>query len=111
MAATYYGIARFDHNLAVVYQSCGNIDGARRLYDESLEIAKKLGDQQGIAITLGQLGILAEEEGHKKKAAQLFREALSIFERLRSPFAEVARRSLHRVEGEPYEKPLPEKNG
>ncbi len=30
---------------------------------------------------------------------RLFREALAIFERLRSPYAELARKDLERVEG------------
>jgi hypothetical protein len=40
----------------------------------------------------------AEEFLSKVEAARLFREALSIFERLRSPYAEIARRNLARVE-------------
>jgi hypothetical protein len=43
------------------------VEEARRLYDESLEIAKRLGDQSGIAITLHQLGMLAEEENDREK--------------------------------------------
>ncbi|PYS80036.1 MAG: hypothetical protein DMF66_00660 [Acidobacteria bacterium] len=61
---------------------------------------KRLGNQNGVALTLGQLGRLAEDEGDKVAAARLFRESLSIFERLGSPDAEKARRSLARVEGE-----------
>jgi hypothetical protein len=75
------------------------IEEARRLYGESLEIKKRLGDQSGVAITLHRLGRLAEEEGDKAEAARPFREALSIFERLGSPDAEIARESLARVEG------------
>lgn len=92
-------IANFSHNLAVLYQNRGELAEARRLYDESLEIKKRLGDQQGVALTLGQLGRLAEGEGDKEGAARLFREALGIFERLGSPYAELARRSLARVGG------------
>ncbi|MBV9957148.1 MAG: tetratricopeptide repeat protein, partial [Acidobacteria bacterium] len=76
----------------------GELDEARRLYEESLEIKKELMDQSGIANALGQLGRLAEEEGNKLEAARLFHEALSIFERLGSPYAEIARRGLKRVE-------------
>lgn len=83
----------------MIAQSQGKIEEARRLYDESLEIEKQLGNQNGIAITLHQLGMIAEIEGDKVEAARLFREALTIFERLKSPNAEIARRSLERVEG------------
>ncbi len=88
------------HNLAALAQGQGELKEARRLFDESLEIAKSLVDQGGVAITLHELGRLAEGEGDMKRAARLFREALGIFERLGSPRAEIARRSLARVEGE-----------
>lgn len=69
-------------------------------FDESLKIKKRLGDRLGAASTLHQLGRLAEDKDDKGEAARLFRESLSIFERLGSPYAEVARRSLARVKGE-----------
>ncbi|HEY0408221.1 MAG TPA: tetratricopeptide repeat protein, partial [Pyrinomonadaceae bacterium] len=78
----------------------GELEEARRLYNESLEIKKRLGDQSGIASALGQLGLLAEDEGNKEEAVRLTREALSIFEKLKSPDAEKARRQLERLEGE-----------
>jgi tetratricopeptide (TPR) repeat protein len=86
------------NNLAVIAQAQGDLDDARRLYNESLEIKKRLGDQSGIALTLHELGRLAEEDGYNAEAAQLFREFLSIFEKLKSPIAEVARRSLERAQ-------------
>jgi hypothetical protein len=46
------------------------------------------------------LGRLAEKEGDKEEAARFFRESLSIFEKLGSPDAKLAQRSLARVEGE-----------
>lgn len=71
----------------------------RTQYRESLRIGRALGDQNGIASTLHQLGKLAEIDGDKKDAVRLFREALTIFEKLKSPSAEIARESLKRVEG------------
>ncbi|MFL6332699.1 MAG: tetratricopeptide repeat protein [Pyrinomonadaceae bacterium] len=84
----------------MMYQNRGELAEARRLYEESLETRKRLGDQYGVASTLHELGNLAEVEGDKEGAARLFRESLSIFERLGSPYAKLARRSLARVEGE-----------
>jgi tetratricopeptide (TPR) repeat protein len=91
------GIAISLHELGRLAQAQGDLDEARSLYQQSLDIARKLGDQIGIAISLGQLGQLAEVEGNKAEAARLYREALPILERLRSPYANLARKSLERV--------------
>jgi tetratricopeptide (TPR) repeat protein len=99
-AVNEQAIAYFTHILAVTHQQRGSLYEARRLYDESLEINKKLGDQLGIASTLHQLGRLAEVEGNKSEVVRLYRESLSILEKLGSPDVKVPRRSLARVEGE-----------
>jgi hypothetical protein len=44
-------------------QHQGDYTEARRLYGESLKIAEELGDKQGIANTLHQLGMLAQDAG------------------------------------------------
>jgi tetratricopeptide (TPR) repeat protein len=95
-----YGVAVTLHQLGNIAYLQGGLGEARRLYNEGLEINKRLGNQSGIAITLYQLGRLAEDTGDKAEAARLFREALTIFEKLHSPYADLARRSLKRVEGE-----------
>jgi len=48
---------------------------------------------------LHQLGRLAEVDGNLEEAERLFVESLGKFEALRSPDAEIARRSLERVRG------------
>src|ERR1044072_480039 len=53
-------IAVLSHNVAVMYENRGEIAEARRLYGESLEIAKRLGDQNGVASGLHQLGGVAQ---------------------------------------------------
>ena len=78
-------------------QDQGEIEEARRLYSESLDINRKLGNQSGIATSLHQLGRVIEAEGNKVEAARLFQEALNIFERLGSPYAKIASRNLERV--------------
>jgi tetratricopeptide (TPR) repeat protein len=75
-------IARFSHNLAIMYQSRGELTQARSLYNESLEIEKKLGNQSGIAITLHQLGRLAQDQGELAEARRLYDESLEIKKRL-----------------------------
>ncbi|MDT5296354.1 MAG: MalT-like region, partial [Acidobacteriota bacterium] len=56
-------------------QAQGELEEARRLYDESLEIAKRLGDQSGVASTLDQLGRLAQEQREMKEARRLYDES------------------------------------
>ncbi len=77
----------------------GEWEEARRLYLESLEIKKRLGNQSGIAHTLRNLGLLAEQDGDRAEAARLIQEALAIFERLGLPNAEDAREDLARLKG------------
>ncbi len=50
-----------------------------------------------IAALLGQMGRLAEDEGDLSIAERHYAQALSIFERLHSPYAEMARRDLQHV--------------
>ncbi|HLL73199.1 MAG TPA: hypothetical protein VK363_17305, partial [Pyrinomonadaceae bacterium] len=45
------------------------------------------------------MGLLAEKENETPKAVELLREALSVFESLKSPKAEDTRRDLERLEG------------
>ena len=78
-------------------QDQGDYAQPRRLYQESLDIKQKLGDQAGIASTLHQLGRLAEIAGKNEEARRLFQESLVIFEKLGSPDAQIARESLERV--------------
>jgi tetratricopeptide (TPR) repeat protein len=75
-------IDRFTHNIAVMYQNRGDLNEARRLYDESFDIKKRLGNQSGIAITLHQLGRLAEIEGDSAEARRLYNESLDITKKL-----------------------------
>jgi tetratricopeptide (TPR) repeat protein len=78
---------------------------ARQLYEESLAIKRRLGDQRGIAQILQSLGTLAENAGDPEEARPFFIEALAIFQHLGSPDAAVARRSLARVSPLPPDSP------
>lgn len=91
-------IAITSHRLAMVAQAQGELAEARRLYHESLKIKRKLGNQIGIANTLGQLGLFAAEEGNRDQAVQLLREAFAIFEKQKSPYADITRRKLKELE-------------
>lgn len=94
------GIANTLHALANLAFSQGELTEARLLYDDSLAITEKLGDKSNRALIFYNLGLLTEKEGNKTEAVRLWRESLSILEILRSPYAEIVRRELERVEGE-----------
>ncbi|HEV7857887.1 MAG TPA: toll/interleukin-1 receptor domain-containing protein [Pyrinomonadaceae bacterium] len=75
-------IAAFTHNVAAMYQERGEVEEARKLYDESLAISKKLGNQILIASTLHQLGKLAQEQGKLEEARKVYDESLQISKKL-----------------------------
>ena len=55
------------------------------MYKKSLEIDKKLGRQEGMAINYGNLGLIYKEKGQKDKAHEYWEKALEIFERIGIP--------------------------
>jgi tetratricopeptide (TPR) repeat protein len=71
-------IARYAHNLAIIYQNQGDLDEARSLYQQSLGIERKIGDQSGIATTLHELGRLAQAQGDLDEARSLYQQSLDI---------------------------------
>ena len=85
------------HQLGILAHSQGDLDGAQRLFNDSLTIAQELGDQNDIAISFYALGTLAVDRGNKVEAERLFSEALAIFRKLRSPHAETVRQRLERM--------------
>jgi tetratricopeptide (TPR) repeat protein len=75
-------IAHFSHNLAITYQDRGELLKARQLYNESLELNKRLGNQGGISGSLHQLALLAQVQGELEEARRLYNESLEIKKRL-----------------------------
>ncbi len=65
------GVSNFAHNSAVIHHNRGEIEEARQLYNESLEINKRFGNQSGIAISLHQLAKMAQEQGELDEARQI----------------------------------------
>ncbi|MGH9752699.1 MAG: tetratricopeptide repeat protein [Blastocatellia bacterium] len=76
------GIARYAHNLGIIYQAQGDLDQARSLYQQSLDINRKLGDQSGITSSLHQLGRLAQDQGDLNEARSLYQQSLDIKRKL-----------------------------
>lgn len=66
------------HLLGMLAQDQGDVEEARRLYNESLEINTKLDEQKGIAGTLHQLAMLARDKGEVEEARRLYNESLEI---------------------------------
>ncbi len=81
-SANESAVARALHNTALIHQNRGNLDEARKLYDESLEIKKQLGNESGIAISLHQLAMLAQVQGEIDEARRLYEQGLEINKQL-----------------------------
>ena len=56
----------------------GNYTTARSLYTESLRLARELGDKQGIASSLGNLGSVSYMQGDYATALSLYEEGLAL---------------------------------
>jgi hypothetical protein len=60
----------------------------------------RLGNQLGVASTLGQMGLMSEHLGNLELAESLYRQALEIFENLGAkPQVNGTRQNLQRVLG------------
>ncbi len=75
-------IATWTHNLATMRQRRVELESARLLYNESLEIKRRLGDQNGVASTLYQLAMLAQDQGDIEESQRLYTESLEISKQL-----------------------------
>ena len=75
-------IAYWTYQLAIRHYKQGNCKVAERLYYESLEMIERLGNLQGKAAMLHNLGVLAHDRGDYEEAERLYRESLEIKKRL-----------------------------
>ena len=64
---------------ALLARRLGDADQAEQLYLQSLEIARSLDDQIGIASAINNLGVLALDRGDAEQAKAHYDEALAIF--------------------------------
>jgi predicted ATPase/class 3 adenylate cyclase len=60
----------------------GDYLATRRLHEESLAIARQLGDRRGMAASLSNLGIVATEQNDQPAARALYEECLAIMRQL-----------------------------
>ena len=79
-AVDEYSHAAVIHNLANMEVQAGNVDEARRLYNESLTIKEAIGDAQGKAATLHALANMEVQAGNVDEARRLYNESLTINE-------------------------------
>lgn len=80
----YVGRAKTLHNLARLAQE-QNPEAARQLYEESVALRRKVGDERGMATTLGNLGTLAQKAGDTATAREYYTQSLRLRNRLREP--------------------------
>ena len=60
----------------------GDYASADALIRESLDIARQLGDQQGVAVSLNALAVIARDRGEVADARSLFEESLVLWREL-----------------------------
>jgi len=65
--------------LGQVVQQQGDYQQAAVLYDESLDLLRKMGLETSIADVLHNLAHLAQVQGHYQLAARLYKESLALF--------------------------------
>ena len=74
------------------------MEEAIRYYQQALEIAREVGDRRGEAIDLFNLGDEYVKLDKVAEGLECLRQALAIFEEIKSPYAERARRRLKELE-------------
>jgi len=65
-----------------LHRDLGDYAEARRLYQESLDIAQQLGDRATIAQALNNLGLMAQDQGDYAEARRLYQESLDTAQQL-----------------------------
>jgi len=87
------------HAIGMIHQDQGNYEEAVKKYNQFLKIEEELGDKSGIARTLGQLGRIHEEKEEYELAFRAYSTAFEIFDKLRSPYRELALKDIDRLKG------------
>ncbi len=64
--------------MGVAYQDLNKLDDALRNYQQALEIRKKVGDQNGVANTLGQIAQVQDVQGDFNAALASYKEAIDV---------------------------------
>ena len=77
--------------LALTHRRFGDLETARRLSEESLELRRRVypGDHRLVAISLNNLAALAYQAGDRERAEELYRQSLAMKRRLGRPPLEI----------------------
>lgn len=70
------------HQMAGIYVTHEDLDGAMRLYQQSLEIEERLGDLKGSSDTLHEIAYILSVRGDLDRAMKLYQQSLEIKGRL-----------------------------
>jgi tetratricopeptide (TPR) repeat protein len=65
-------------NLANMFYRVGEYQQASAIYKEVKRISEELGDKKGIATTLHEMGVIAQDQGDYPEAMRLYEESLKI---------------------------------
>ncbi|MBI5663467.1 MAG: tetratricopeptide repeat protein [Nitrospirae bacterium] len=91
------GIAITLHQIGNIHWQQGDYDWAIEKYNQSMKIEEELGNKSGIASTLGQLGRIYEVKEDYKNALKNYLICFSMFESLKSPYAELAAKEINKL--------------
>jgi len=73
-------VAGMWHQIGIVHDEAGQYDAAEAAYRQSLEISTQMGNRDGQAVSLGQLGTLYDSKLNRPEEAVIFyRQAADIF--------------------------------
>jgi tetratricopeptide (TPR) repeat protein len=87
--------AEIIHNLAIIYQSRGELTKALKYCEQSIEIQREIGNRQGEAASLHQTSIIYETLGDLPQALNLSEQSIKIQREIDDQQGEAA--SLHQM--------------
>ena len=71
--------------MGVIYQTKGDLDKAEEMHLKSLEIDKKLGRLEGMAIDYANLGLIYKQRGDIGKARVYREKAVGLYKKIGIP--------------------------
>jgi tetratricopeptide (TPR) repeat protein len=84
-------------NISQIHQVKGDYDTALRYLEQSLAIRQQIGDINGMAVTLTNMGAMLFEQDRYEEATPLLLQAQAIFQKLGSPNVQIAASYLQAI--------------